>query len=216
MKEPGSEDSQYSLSHPANEHYAIIESENKQLRKELAECKTSCSAYEVSLAESKAWYADAVATLFRLRPQREECTETEIEENFDALLHSIQSWVERNCSDFLDNDHQGFEIMLNRGIGGNPRVETILKRFQLNTKDLVEFKDRILEAIVMRHLFDGILNQSWPILLKEGEEDLLTRIYESLATTDPPKGNLPYPGYLYDDANGSLVARFTYDAHLEK
>lgn len=188
-----------------------MEAENKNLRKLLEECKTSSKAREAELQNS---FDEVSAALFCLRPQRRERPQAEIERNFDELRFTIGNWTSSNCEDFLSNDYQGFDIMLNCGTNKNPGVEVILKRFQQSALDIAEFKNKILEAIVMRHLFDGILSHSWPILLSRGEQDLLTRLYEILETGDFPKGNFPSLLYIYDDAN-CLVARFTYEAHLE-
>jgi thiamine phosphate synthase YjbQ (UPF0047 family) len=106
--------------------------------------------------------------------------------------------------------------MLNRSMDGNPGVETILKKFQLKAQDLIDLKEHILAAIVMRNVFDGILNRPLSILLKEDEEGLLTSIYESMATMNPPKGNLPHSSCVDDNANDTLVSRSAHDAHLEK
>lgn len=121
-----------------------------------------------------------------------------------------------NCDGFLEDDHHGFEIMLNRSMDGNPGVETILKRFQLKAWDLIELKEHVLAAIVMRYLCNGILNRPLSILLKEEEEGLLTDIYESMTTMDPPKGNPPYLSCVDDNANDPLVSRSAHDAYLEK
>jgi hypothetical protein len=223
LKEPRSKDLQASRSHPSNEHYARIESENKQLRKQLADHKIAYSSSQKLLAESKAHGAqlherleEATGTIFRLRPQRQEHTESEIQGDFYRLSESIKNWIEMNCDGFLEDDHHGFEIMLHRSMDGNPGVETILKRFQLKAQDLIELKEHVLAAIVMRHLFDGILNRLLSTLLREEEEGLLTDIYESMATMDPPKGNLPHPSCVDDNANDPLASRSAHDAHLEK
>lgn len=214
---------QASRSHPSNEHHARIESENKNLRKQLADHKTAYSRSQNLLAESKAHGAglherleEVTATIFRLRPQRQEHTESEIQGDFYRLSESIKNWIEINCDDFLEDNHHGFEIMLNRSMDRNPGVESILKRFQLKDRDLVELKEHVLAAILMRYLFDGILNHHLSILLKEEEEALLTDIYESMKTMDPPKGNLPHLSYVNGIANGRPISRSAHDAHLEK
>ena len=223
MKVPQSKDPQSSRSHLSNEHYARIESENKQLRKQLADHKTAYSSSQKLLAESRARGAqlhgrleEATAAIFRLRPQRQEHTESEIQGDFHTLSESIKNWIEMNCDGFLEDDHHGFEIMLNGSIDGSPGVEIILKRFQLKAQDLIELKEHILAAIVMRYLFDAILNHPLSILLKEEEEGLLSAIYESIAIMDPPKGNLPHPSCVADSANDLLVPRSAHDPHLEK
>lgn len=188
-----------SRSHPSNEHYARIESENKQLRKQLADYKTAYSSSQKLLAESRTHGAglhgrleEATATIFRLRPQRQEHTESEIQVDFYRLSESIKNWVEIGCVSFLEDDHQGFDIMLNHSMDGNPGVETILKRFQQKSQDLIELKEHVLAAIVMRYLFDGILNHPFSILLKKDEEVLLTDIYKSMTAVDPQNGNFPH------------------------
>jgi hypothetical protein len=166
----------------------------------LADYKTACSSSQKLLAESKARGAqlrerleEATATIHQLRPQRQEHTESEIQGDFHTLSESIKNWIEINCDGFLEDDHHGFETMLNRSIDGGPGVESILKRFQLKVQELIELKEHILAAIVMRYLFDAILNRPFSNLLKEAEEGFLTAIYESMATMDPRKGNLLHP-----------------------
>ncbi|KAG4432938.1 hypothetical protein IFR05_011584 [Cadophora sp. M221] len=223
LKESQTKDPQSSRSYPSNERYAGIESENKQLQKQLADYKTACSSSQKLLAESKARGAqlrerleEATATIYRLRPPRQEHTESEIRGDFHALSESIKNWIEITCDGFLEDDLHGFETMLNRSIEGAPGVESILKRFQLKAQDLIELKEHILAAIVMRYLFDAILNRPFSNLLNEEEEGLLTAIYESMTTMDPPKGNLLHRLCVSDNANYLLASRAAHDPHLEK
>lgn len=159
---------------------------------------------------------EATATIFRLRPQRQEYTESEIQGDFHTLSESIKIWIEMSCDDFLDDDHQGFEIMLNRSMDRSPGVITILNKFQLKAQELVDLKEYVLAAVVMRYLFDEILNRPFSILLKDEEEGLLNAIYEKMATMNPPKGNLPCLSSVDDNANNLLAPRFAHKAHLEK
>jgi len=200
LKGPQSKDPQSSHSPALNEHYARIESENKQLRKQLADHKTAYSNFQKLLADSKAHGAElrerleeATATIFRLRPQRQEHTENEIQKDLNTLSEWVKNWIETNCEGFLEDDNHGFEILLNPFTEESPGVETILKRFQQKAHDLMKLKEHILAAIIMRYLFDAILTRPLSILLKEGEEGFLNTICESMATMDPPKGNLPHP-----------------------
>jgi hypothetical protein len=189
----------------------------------LAYYKTACSSFQKKLAELKAHRAqlhehleEAKATIFRLRPPRQEHTESEILGYFDKLSESIKNWIETNCDGFLEDNDHGFEIMLNRSINGNSGVERILKRFQGKSQDLIDVKEHVLAAILMRYLFDGILNRPLSILLMEEEEGLLNGIYENMATMDPPKGNLSHFSCVGGSANDMLIFRFANEAHLEK
>jgi hypothetical protein len=161
LKEPPSNDPQSSRFHPSDEDYARIESENKRLRKQLADHKTAYSSSQKSLLDHVAQLherlEEATATIFRLRPQRQEYTESEIQGDFHTLSESIKNWIEMNCDDFLEDDHHGFEIMLHRSMDRSPGVETILNKFQLKARDLIELKEHILAAVIMRYLFDRIL-----------------------------------------------------------
>lgn len=81
--------------------------------------------------------------------------------------------------------------MLNNSVGGNSRyegIESILKRFHLRVQDLIEIKEHVLAAIVIRYLCDVILGRLLSFLLREEEEALLSAIYESMATMDSSKG----------------------------
>lgn len=223
MKEPQSKDLQASRSQPLNEYYARIESENKQLREQMAGYKSAYSSSQRKLAELKAHSAElherleeTKATIFRIRPQRPEHTETKIQKDFYKLSESIKNWIETNCDGFLENNNYGFEIMLDRSINGNSGVETILKRFQRKAQDIINVKEHVLAAILMRYLFDGILSRPLSILLMEEEEGLLNGIYENMATMNPPKGNLSHFSCVGGSANDMLIFRFGNEAHLEK
>ncbi len=221
MKEPRP-DLQASRSHPSNELYAQAEFENEELRKKLAGYKAACFSSKKLLAESEVLRAqlhdrveEATATIFRLRPQRQEHTESEIQGEFYKLSESIKNWIEINCDGFLEDDYHGFEIMKNHS-ERNSGVESILKRFQLKAGHLIELKEHILAAIVMHYVFDKILNRPLSILLNEGEEELLTSICESMAAMDPPKGSGPQPLCAEYNANETLASRSNYNTHLEK
>lgn len=163
----------------------------------MAVCKSAYYSSQRKFAELKAHSAElherleeTKATIFRIRPQRPEHAESEIQENFHTLSQSIKNWIERNCDGFLEDNDHGLEIMLNRSMNGNYGVETILKRFQEKVRGLIDVKEHVLAAILMRYLFDGILSRPLSILLTQEEEGLLYGIYENMATMDHPKGNL--------------------------
>lgn len=223
LEESQSKNSQASRSQPLNEHYARIDSENKQLRKQLADCKTAYLSSQKKFAELKAHRAqlrehlgEARATILRLRPQRQEHTESEIQEHFSRLSESIKNWVETNCDEFLDNNDYGFKIMLTPSINGNSGVGSILKRFQGEVQDLTDVKEHVLAAVLMRYLFDEILNRPLSILLKEEEEVLLNGIYENMATMEPPKGKMSHFSCVGCSANDMPMSRFANEAQLEK
>jgi hypothetical protein len=160
---------------------------------------------------------EAKATIFRLRPRTQEHTESEIQGYFYKLSESIKNWIEANCDGFLEDNDYGFEIMLNRSLNRNSGVKSILKRFQGKARDLVDVKEHVLAAILMRYLFDEILNRPLSILLTEEEEGLFNSIYENMATTDPPKGKLPHFSCVGSSANDMLlIFRFANEAHLEE
>ena len=223
LEESQSKSSQSGRSQPLNEHYARIESENKQLRKQLADYKTANSSSQKKLAELKAHrdqlhehLEEATATIFRIRPRRQEHTESEIQKDFYRLSESIKNWVETNCGGFLDDNDYGFEIMLNHSIHGNSGMGSILKRFQWKAQDLTDVKEHVLAAILMRYLFDEILNRPLSILLKEEEEGLLNGIYENMATMEPPKGKISHFSCVGGSANDMPILRFANEAQLEK
>ena len=210
-------------SHLSNENYTKIESENKQLREALAEYKVALSSAEKSLKESKSHgiqlherLEEATTTLFRLRPQRQEHTEGEIQGEFHTLSESIKNWIERNCAGFLEDDEYGFETTLNR-CRGTPGMETIVESFQLRPNDLTDLKEHVLAAILMRYLFDKILSHPWPIVLGREIESFLKDIYKSMERVDSPKGNTFYHSpFSYSNANNLLAFRPFYNVHLEK
>jgi hypothetical protein len=188
--------SQDSLYQPANTQYEKIKSENEKLRMLLEKYQADYSNSQQLLAESNALatqlhhrFEEATATILRLRPPRHEHTESEIQEDFHALSESVKNWIESNCCGFLDNDAQGFEIMLKNSTDGDSWIERILRRFQWKAQYIIELKEHVLAAIIMRYLVDAVLNRPLSILLDERQEGLLTSIYDSMATMDPPKGN---------------------------
>ncbi|KFY86900.1 hypothetical protein V500_07320 [Pseudogymnoascus sp. VKM F-4518 (FW-2643)] len=222
LEESQSKGSQAGRSQPLNEHDARIETENRQLRKQLADYETAYSSSQKKLAELKAHRAqlhkrleEATATIFRLRPQRQEHTESEIQKCFYRLSESIKNWIEKNCDGFLEDNDHGFEIMLNCSINGNSGMGSILKRFQWKAQDLTDVKEHVLAAILMRYLFDEILNRPLSILLKEEEEGLLNGIYENMATMEHPKGKISHFSCVSGSANDMPILRFADEAHLE-
>jgi predicted nuclease with TOPRIM domain len=111
LKKPRSEDVQASRSHPSNERYARIQSENEQLRNQLADFKAAYFNIHEVLTKSKTHRAqlnerleEATATIFQLRPQRQEHTESEIQGDFYKLSESIKNCIEMNCDGFLEDN----------------------------------------------------------------------------------------------------------------
>jgi hypothetical protein len=60
----------------------------------------------------------------------------------------------------------------------------------------IEAKDEVLVAIVMRYLFDQILNQPFSVLLSCEERDLIASIETAMSRTHPEKGMTMHPEYL--------------------
>jgi len=106
-------------------HIRELESQHEQLLQLLAHKQEEVSSLQEALWKSHARIdaletqmedldrrrVDAVSTLFRLRPQRQECPETEIRQDYDLLKASIESWVEENCEAFLENERLGFDMI---------------------------------------------------------------------------------------------------------
>lgn len=79
--------------------------------------------------------------------------------------------------------------MLKESTDGDSWIKTILMSFQQRAQYILEVKEHVLAAIIMRYLVDGILNRPLSILLDECQEGFLRSIYDNMATMDPPKGN---------------------------
>ena len=176
--------------------------ENKELRRHVANHKIATVSLQNTLAESKADRAqlkqlleESKATIFHLRPRGKEHTESEIEGDYRSLLESIKSWIETNCGEFLDDEVHGFEIMEtdNKTKNANPEpFEIILARFQTKSQYDFMLKEHILAAVVMRYLFDRVLNQHWPLTLREEDQKLLDAVYNRMTKMDPPKGKFAH------------------------
>lgn len=170
---------------------------NKELRNQLERGQAALTSLQDQLAESEARGAvlqqhleEASNTIFRLRPQRQECTESEIEEDYRKLISLVKNWVNANCESFLDDDLIGFDAIRSRRIGADAHPETfeaITLQFQSKFNHWIEAKEHVLVAAVMRYLFDRILDQCFSVLLRSEERDFLVTIQNSMENMDLQK-----------------------------
>ena len=135
--------------------------------------------------------------LLQLRPQREECTESEIEEDYRKLIFKIEDWISNSFTSFLDDHDRGLDELCH----GEPRTcpesfSTIPWRFLSRPDRWIEAKEHVLIATVVGYVVEEILNQPFSVLLRHGERDLLVSIETAMARTQPKRGKKPPPEYL--------------------
>jgi hypothetical protein len=181
-------------------HYTTIVSQNGEFQNQLKKNQAALSSLQAKLAESESRRAElqqhleeASNTIFRLRPQRQEYTESEIEEDYRKLTKVIRNWINMNCESFIDDDLRGFDTISSYrlGPGAHPEIyEAIIYRFQLEPNLWTEAKEHVLVAVVMRYIFDRILHKPFSVLLGYDEQDFLTAIQNSMGNMEPQKGEL--------------------------
>lgn len=136
---------------------------------------------------------DAVSTLFRLRPQRQDCTETEIKEDYDLLKSSIEKWVDTNCEAFLDNEQLGFDKIWGNLPGDRGQLkghEAILQNIRSQPDRWSDAKDQVLIFVIMHYISDNILRPSFPAWLPGDGLSLLQLIQQNLENLEPKRGKL--------------------------
>lgn len=180
------------------QNYMEIDSQNKELRNQMKKNQAALTALQARLAKSETRGADlqqrleeASNTIFQLRPQRQEYTESEIEEDYRKLVIFVKDWVNVNCESFLDDDDRGFDMIRNHknGRAAHPEPwEIIMLQFQSEPRRWIEAKEHILVAVVMRYLFDQILNQSFSAIISDGGRNFLATIQNSMENMEPQKG----------------------------
>ncbi|OBT43285.1 hypothetical protein VE00_06924 [Pseudogymnoascus sp. WSF 3629] len=196
---------QSSHERPSIEDFRHIEAQNKKLQHRLMQCEETVHCLQSSLAESQAHEANiqehlnqATATIFRLRPRRQEVTETVVQEDYRMLTMSIENWIEANCEEFLDNDLATFVIIDSSSAGATARPEKfkeILLRFQSKPDHWVEVKEKVLAAIIMRYVVDKVLCQPLSIFLSDREMDILTAIEISMGSMELKKAINSHPNF---------------------
>jgi len=196
-----------SINAAAERHYFELESQNKELRQQLRKYKEETSLLRADLEYSHVHIksleahvkdlerrrSDAVTTLFRLRPQRQECTEAEVKEDYHLLKDSIERWVEQNCGDFLDNEHFGIEMIEKENPRSHGQVgddEIIIKNFRSQSNRWNDAKDMVLIAVIMRYIFNTILRRSLPVGLSEVNCTFLQDIEKTMRNLELQRGKL--------------------------
>lgn len=186
-------------------HIRELESQHEQLLQQLIHKQEEVSSLQGALRKSRARTGaleaqmedlerhreDAVSTLFRLRPQRQECPETEIRQDYDSLKASIESWIEKNCEAFLDNERLGLDIIGEEDPNGSGSLsghEIILNNFRSRPDLINNAKDQVLIAVIMRYVCDKILNQNYPVWLHKDQKVLFYDIENSMKELEPRKG----------------------------
>lgn len=134
---------------------------------------------------------EASNTILRLRPPRQEYTESEIEEDYERLIKAIKNWVNVNCEAFLDDDLRGYGALLrHRPHQSNylEPFEEIIARFHSKFSQWTEPKEHVLVAVVMRYVYERILTQGFSVLLTPEERSTLSSIEKGLEDPRLQKG----------------------------
>jgi hypothetical protein len=134
---------------------------------------------------------DAESTLLRLRPQRQQCTETEVKEDYELLKASIRRWVNNNCEAFLDNEQLDCGMIgddTSRRHGQLQGHEIILQNFRQQSNRWDDAKDQLLIAIITRYIFDRILSRPYPLGLSGEGQALLDKIEKNMESLEPRRG----------------------------
>jgi hypothetical protein len=144
---------------------------------------------------------DAESILFRLRPQREQCTETEVKGDYESLKVSVMAWVNKNCEAFLDNEQLGCDMIgddASKMHGQVSDYDIILQKFRSQSNRWEDAKYELLIAIIMQYVFERILSRSYPLGLLQEEEALLNKIEKSMESLKPRRGkSLNFEAELY-------------------
>jgi hypothetical protein len=218
--------------HSVREHVRDLESQNTQLYHQLNFCQQELSGFQGALQDSQVQIKNlearaedlelrrqsAVSTLFRLKPQRQDCTETEIKDDYQSLKDSIEKWVNTNCEAFLDNEQLSYDRIEGNISGDRDRVkdyEIILHNFRSQSDRWNDAKDQVLISIIMRRVFYYILRPSFPAWLSKENVSLLHEIEKNLENLEPKRGK-SQPSFRKIIVNGSIPDRSSYTSQLEK
>jgi hypothetical protein len=175
------------------------------LRQQLENCQQKLSHYQetarisqnrVKMLETEKQVfmercKDAESTLLRLRPQRQQCTETEVRDDYELLKASIQTWVDNHCTDFLDDEQLGCDMIGDDTPKRHNQVqshEIVLRHFHSEPNRWDDAKDQLLIAIIMRYVVDKIISRPYPLGLSQEDQALLAKIEDSLNNLEPRRG----------------------------
>ncbi|KAI5467020.1 hypothetical protein BGZ63DRAFT_346918 [Mariannaea sp. PMI_226] len=104
---------------------------------------------------------DAQAHIFSLQPYRKDLTSEEIGREYDALVESVQDWVQKFMEPWLEDPTEGVEAMMNAARKRGAETSKF-KRILQQYPDLVhacqfpETDEDIVASIIMRYLYDNI------------------------------------------------------------
>ncbi|KAL2840206.1 hypothetical protein BJY01DRAFT_236827 [Aspergillus pseudoustus] len=152
---------------------------------------------------------EAQDLIFSLQPLQQPLTETEAVSEFQALIASVEEWVDQKLGDALEPDSEPDNADENNtdnthgggGAGGlvfevdphsTPRV---MKEIQ-SLLDLVPSPGRaalahpgidvdVVQALIMRYLNDAIFSQDFYCPLPKSERELITVVERSMRTLTP-------------------------------
>jgi hypothetical protein len=162
---------------------------------ELRNARSVQEETHVRIQELERRLEESVSTLFRLRPQRLQCTETEVKDDYHTLTRSIKIWVESNCEDFLDDDDLGFEFFQQDRQNGSSRSQAfdyLLGELSQRPRSWNKFKDSILAALIIRCLLDLVLRSQFPVWLQDIHKEFLHELEDSMKTLEPERGRFRF------------------------
>ncbi|KAH8767805.1 hypothetical protein F5882DRAFT_509748 [Hyaloscypha sp. PMI_1271] len=130
-----------------------LESEQKELLRLVDSLNVNVRESETQREILQQRLEEASNTILRLRPPRQEYTESEIEEDYERLIKAIKNWVSVNCEAFLDDDSHGYGALLRHSPHQSNYLEPfeeIIAKFHSKFSQWAEPKEHVLVAVVMR------------------------------------------------------------------
>ncbi|KAL3491506.1 hypothetical protein BJX62DRAFT_122810 [Aspergillus germanicus] len=157
---------------------------------------------------------EAQDLIFSLQPLQQPLTETEAVSEFQALIASVEEWVDQKLGDALEPDNDppndaetteegNIENRHNEGGGGGnlvfqvdpPSTPRVMKEIQ-SLLDLIPSPGRaafayhatdvdLIQALIMRYLGDAIFSQDFYCPLPKAERELVTVVERSMRTLTP-------------------------------
>ncbi|KAK0389790.1 hypothetical protein NLU13_3363 [Sarocladium strictum] len=138
--------------------------------------------------------SDAQSQIFSLQPYRKELTPDEIGREYDEMLETVQAWVEKLMSPYLEDHEKGTRQVLSWA-KKNPAETMQFKKSLQAQPDLVhacmfpETDEDIVFSLVLRYLHDTIFQKILYGVL-EHYTDVLSLVETHMQTSVEPKRDL--------------------------
>ena len=133
----------------------------------------------------------------------------EIRVGYYDLIEGIDEWVEEYCEEFLANANLKYEQWQDtwKFHGLSEGLELVLSNYYKQLGAWPGAKQHILNALIIRYLFDYILNGYFPSWLSYKNQNLLHTIEENM------QGGIQGRCQIVIEANGLLVNIDLYRIH---